>query len=178
LGYKTITIELGNGIPDQWMTSSKIFCSINDIFEIAEHQAVSLRLRGLKVERIKIESDPSKLTRLPKSSNCMYLEVHIPIKLLYKNEAYIRSFSKLFGLHISKNASKRFEDHQILFGTYRIHINNFDEILDFRESVKRIFQYLMEIEDKKLIISFEKLIELELAWYDSNLELDNQWLYQ
>jgi hypothetical protein len=36
----------------------------------------------------------------------------------------------------------------------------------------------MEIEDKKLIISFEKLIELELAWYDSNLELDNQWLYQ
>lgn len=163
IGVKPIIIDLGENIPTQVMTSSTVRGSDASALAMASHLSSIFKDRGYNVIRAKIETVPWHPKAACPDPN-QYFECHFGVKLPC-DETQLKFWAKTFNLHYSRNAMK--QDHQkVQMLTYRLH----GQRDMFEEHVGKIKKYL-EMSGFEL----EKVIT-EFALYDTNVELDRQWL--
>ena len=167
-GIKPIVIGFDNNVQKQVMTSDTYYCTLNEIYTIATTQTALLEEKGYTISRVKIEADPSVITSKPDYS---YVEIHLPCytDILNKHLNIVQNLivplkdSSSIKPHISKNEFKQ----NITFITYRS-----KKIKDFFEFDKYVYDAL---EDLKILTSKAKLL-YEVCIYDTNRELDNDWM--
>ena len=187
LGVKPILIETQNinladnhqnAYGQQFMTSSKY--TGEDYKETLEFLSFEL---GKKYEiiRQKIEIQP-ELTKNPEH---IYYETHLRLKLR-KNNGYskyvediaagwrimsIKNLCKKYNFHFSKNLFKQDKDFAYQMITYR---NNNISLDEFNLVINKMSAELVEL-NKSYDVKCDK-IEIEECIYDSNINVDSNWL--
>lgn len=169
-GIKPIVIGFDNNVQKQVMTSDSYFCTLSEIYNIATVQSALLEENGYTISRVKIEADPSVV--LSKSDYC-YVEIHLPChtNILKENLNTVQNLTiplkdnSFIVPHISKNEFKQ----NITFITYRSKL-----LKDFFEFDKYVYDAL---ENLKILTPKAKLL-YEVCVYDTNKELDKQWITQ
>lgn len=162
-GIKPVIINMGDEIPEHVMTSSTVKGNDANAHAAASNFANLFRSKGYEVKRVKIETVPwhPEASR-PKSSQ--YFETHFAISLPC-DEKKLKFWADNLGLHYSRNRLKQGEA-SVQMLTYR----NYNSLSSFDKNVKSIKGYL-EYDGFKIA----KVIQ-EFALYDSNVDLDQQWL--
>ena len=188
IGVKPIVIDLeinDGSILKDVMTSSKFFGDNRTAYEESERIVKSLRDKGYKVVRNKIESVPwhpaaPVMSRGEAIPNGCYFESHIGVSI-YPNqkedlETFIRStltnghLIELSGTaKLSQNFFKKSNDG-----------NRFVNMLTYRSNMCGRPKFTLEVDEIKHLLKeegfdFEK-VEVEYAVYDTNVTHDAKWI--
>lgn len=161
---KAIVINLKE--TKQVMTAKTVKSILNDVYEQAKQDVIVLEENGFKVVRVKIETD-----KVSKETKYSYAEIHLLChtrklieypNILNELPLFDSEGNQIKG-HISRNEFKP----NVTFITWR---SKFIEDFNYFHSVHG---GLLE-----LGVLFNPLdkIELEIAVYDSNEELDSEWI--
>lgn len=160
LGLKPVLIEAG--CSNQLMTSSKH--SNKNFFEVLVPLCDLLIERNYSLLRLKVEKKPEST----KDENFSYYESHIRLKLPkdfnydeLKKECLIQNF------HLSKNLFKKDEDFNYQMITYRM---NKGCLTKFNLVINKMTKRLNDMG-----INYDK-IEIEECIYDTNENLDKEWI--
>lgn len=149
MDVKPLIIDLMNGEPDHWMTSSCYVGSHQGAMDrMAEIEAVLL-YNGFKIIRSKIEASPNE--KLP----ALYFEVHLELPL--------ENLEKLPPLTNSWYPSHNKNKDSIIMLTSRVYKE--EDVESLRDDFKTI-QHLCS--KNKFIV--------EHAIYDTNPQLDSHWI--
>lgn len=165
IGVKPIVIETerNNVFGQQVMTSSK---HSGDHYKDTLTSIVKQLEAKYKIVRQKVEIFPEDT----KHPDHIYYESHIRLKLKPGfDRRPIEELCEMFGFHMSKNLFKKDENHVYQMVTYRSNgntpIQQFDDVID---------AMTWHLTSRK--INFDK-VEIEECIYDSNISIDNSWLY-
>lgn len=166
LGIKPIIIDLGSDTPSHSMTSSTVTGNDEVAFATAHNFASLFRDRGYVVERIKIETVPWH----PKANSPdpgQYFETHFAIRNMGDNRLIDEVLKNATNLHRSRNLLKKGND-TVQMATYRSkHYRTSNEYLQDVDCIKAaLISHGLEL---------DKVIS-EFALYDTNVEMDHQWL--
>lgn len=166
LGIKPILIDMGNGIPRHAMTSTTVEGNSDiDAKHYSDFLSKALVEAGYEVQRVKIETVPWH-TKAKSPEQNQYFETHIGVNLPC-DEEYLTLVAKILNLHKSKNLFKR-GGKNVQMLTFRSHDMNSEKFLSYVESLKNVLT--------SNGFTYDKVIT-EFALYDTNLEMDKQWLY-
>ena len=169
-GIKPIVIGFDSNVNKQVMTSDSYFCTLSEIYNIATVQSALLEENGYTISRVKIEADPSVI--LSKSDYC-YVETHLPCytDILKENLNTVQNLTvplkdnSFIVPHISKNEFKQ----NTTFITYRS-----KQLKDFFEFDKYVYDILNDLK----VLTPKADLSYEVCIYDTNEELDKQWMTQ
>jgi hypothetical protein len=157
---KTVHIDMGEGIPAHLMISHTVkqYEGFN-VEDYAYGMALDFIDQAFKVQRVKVETVP---WHPEAATGKNYFESHLAVP--YYGDKYNKLYHEL-GLHKSRNLMKKGEQ-VVQMLTYRQRT----QFLTFKKTIESIKQRLEQegIPVKKTII--------EYALFDSNEELDKQWL--
>ena len=169
-GIKPIVIGFDINVNKQVMTSDSYFCTLSEIYNIASVQSALLEENGYTISRVKIEADPSVI--LSKLDYC-YVEIHLPChtNALKENLNAVQNLTvplkdnSFIVPHISKNEFKQ----NTTFITYRSKL-----LKDFFEFDKYVYDALNDLK----VLTPKADLSYEVCIYDTNEELDKQWMTQ
>lgn len=161
---KAIVINLKE--TKQVMTAKTVKSILNDVYEQAKQDVIVLEENGFKVVRVKIETD-----KVSKETKYSYAEIHLLChthklieypNILNELPLFDSEGNQIKG-HISRNEFKT----NVTFITWR------SKFIEDFEHFHSVHGGLLE-----LGVLFNPLdkIELEIAVYDSNEELDSEWI--
>jgi hypothetical protein len=176
LGVKAIVLDLEHD-PEQVamrdvMTSSKLKTNDAGSLREADRIANGLTGSGFVVLRKKIECEPghplapqNHFHSMPKGH---YFESHIAFTIREHERKQLTTLAHRVGAHISRNPFKQTEKGMVIMVTLRDYTSPFTE---FKKSIAHALDIFKEsgyIPSKK--------IEVEFAYYDSQIMHDERWL--
>lgn len=161
IGVKAITLDLGEGVEQQVMTSSTY--KDTDVFNELYSQQAHFLENGFEVKRMKIETVPwHPVAKNPNETQ--YFETHFGIEFPH-NRAILKELAKNNDCHFSRNLMKIGERKRQMM-TFRSY-GSFEE---HEEKVSEIKKNLLNIKYK-----IDRVVT-EFALYDSNISLDKEWI--
>jgi hypothetical protein len=166
---KVINIDFSNNsIQNHLMTSSKYKGTLSKVKNIINSLVNKLNKDNIKVYRVKIEASPfnNDIPYLEDRSIENYFETHIKVKIENKNE--VLKLCKENDVHLSRNSFKNLDNGKF---EYFLTLRKYGMGLkDFLENVNNFTKLLK----KNNIHILETIVEY--CVYDSNVDMDNEWI--
>lgn len=169
IGVKPVLLHFQTVSKDEvhdMMTSSKIKTTESEVYRVADAIAGDLAINGMKVARVKIETEPRNPLAYKRFEQS-YFESHIQVSVDNKNVSKLHQVAKKHGAHMSQNVFKLNKDGtSVIMVTLRKHgicRSNFEIQRDrLANDLSSVFQI--------------GKLETEFILYDTNEAHDNTWI--